>query len=175
MKENNYMDNYNGKNNYRDTYSTDGNRNNNIGTLIKAAGLLGLGYLAYRKRDTIQGGYQAAKTKTVEVGSKISQNVKDTTSQFQDYIQNKTQDANAAVTSLTSQIEDKYHQLEGESKESYAKALKVLSDKINSLSKSANSNTTINSVNHDNHNSISGTPSALTSSNTPSTSANKPH
>lgn len=129
MKENYY--------NYNQHKTHNAHKLETFLTIVKAVSVLGAAYLTYKKRETIQSGIQTAKDKTVEASNKITQSVKDTTSQFQDYIHNKTGDANAAVTSLTSQIEDKYHQLEGESKESYAKALKTLSEKINSLSEAA--------------------------------------
>lgn len=108
-------------------------------TLIKAAGFLGLGYLAYKKRDTIQTGLVTAKDKTMEVGTKLTNNVKDSANQFQDYIQNKTQDAGAAVSSLGKQIEDKYHSLQGDAQDAYVKSLTTLNDTISNLKNSTKS------------------------------------
>lgn len=124
-------------------YTTE-SKSSTLGTILKTAGILGLGYLAYKKRDTLQTGFVAVKDKTVDVGSKITNNVKQGANHFQDYIQNKTQDANSAISSLGQQIEDKYHSLQGDAQDAYVKSLNTLNDKISNIKSSTKS--TVNDV-----------------------------
>lgn len=119
------------------TYTTEPRNSSTFVTIAKTAGVLGLAYLAYQKRDKINEGYIAAKDSTKKMVEPLAQGLKDTTGKVQSFVKSKTQDATDAVTSLSSQMEDKMNNLTGEAKTAYSTQLRSLSDKINSLTEKA--------------------------------------
>lgn len=151
MKDNHYNRNNRNHNTYDRThnipnsYDSGSHKIDTFLAVIKAVSVLGAAYYSYKKRDTIQSGLTTAKDniqsglttakdKTVELGTKISDSVKETTSALSNPLTNPLQDYSAAFTSFTKQVEDKYQELQGEDKQKFVEALKELNKKINGIS-----------------------------------------
>jgi gas vesicle protein len=124
------------KNNYEKNDS-----NSTIITIAKAAGVLGLAYLAYQKRDKVSKGWDSVKSSTSNVVAPIADGIKQSSNKFQDFIHDKTHDATAAMSHLSDDIEKKYNKLQGEAQDTYKTQLKSLRDKIDTLVDSKNSTT----------------------------------
>lgn len=118
---------------YKSENNSQENNRSTLVNLVKAASVFALAYLAYQKRDKVNQGWKDVKSGTNKIVQPIADGLKSSSNKFQDYVQNKTEDATEAFNSLSTQIEDKYHGLEGQARDTYATELKSLREKLNKM------------------------------------------